>query len=120
MVQFPSSWYKKQELKTLLVQDQILYETIYSALKALKLLLIIKFDRPGNLENLSGCEQRTYGVEKELMFLIQDYDSFQDWFNGDRYFSATLNSGKLNTVGGDNPEPIKNMSIISTNEFRWY
>lgn len=71
-----------------------------------------KFDRPGNLENLSGCEQRTYELKKTYVSNT-DYDSFQDWFNGDRIF-ATLNSG-TQTVGGDNPTPITNRYLGQAN-----
>ena len=71
-----------------------------------------KFDRPGNLEDVSGCEQRTYTFKKTYIAQA-NFDSFYDWFMSD-LSSLRLNSG-TQIVGGDNPIPIQNRFLGQAN-----
>ena len=69
--------------------------------------LHFKFERFGAANvGFGSCIQRSYELNKELVS-SQDYDSFQDWWDGDN-IAGILNSGN-SSVGGNTSIPIDNI-----------
>jgi hypothetical protein len=84
----------------------------YTVPEGSQIIFDFKFDRPGNIEVLSGCEQRTYTLQKSFIS-TETYNSFYDWFVGDN-IKSYLNSG-TQFVGGNNPQPIDNQFLGQRN-----
>jgi hypothetical protein len=73
----------------------------------------LKFQRLGVGKGNGDCETRIYTLEK-TMIASADYDSMEDWFNGDNA-QVVLDQG-IQDVGGDGCE-IENEYIDSTYEY---
>jgi hypothetical protein len=76
--------------------------------------LHFKFERLGTGDGNNACEKRVYELNKKLVS-SQDYDSFQDWWNGDDV-AGILNSGYSN-IGNDTSQSINNIYYPNTHTF---